>query len=232
MRDFILGVLRTEQQKKYLPEEWVGKRYGHLTIVGYSQKKFDCICDCGNAHRVKPTHLLAGRVKTCGLSCEFHQEQYDRRSRERLYSVWSGMLARCYNQNAQGYRIYGGRGISVCNEWKNDFWAFNKWGIENGYKPGLSIDRIDGDGNYEPSNCRWATPQEQRDNARNPYTFKERPNWKRTYKAKTYEVFGEQLTMSQIAEKYGKSEPFIRYRMKIGMSIEDAIAKPKYFKEE
>lgn len=221
-----------EQSKKYIPEKWIGKKYGHLTIVGYSKKKFDCICDCGNEKRAKPSFLFNGHIKTCGYSCPLHQEQYDRKSKERLYPIWRGMLARCYNPKADGYKIYGGRGITVCDEWRNDFWAFNKWGINSGYQEGLSIDRINGDGNYEPSNCRWATTQMQRDNQHDPYTFTPKPDSFKRHKAKQYEVFGETLTMQQIAERYGKSIPFIRYRLKLGMTLEEAITKPKYFKGE
>lgn len=221
-----------EQKRKYIPEEWAGKRYGHLTIIGYENKKFICRCDCGGECRAKPSHLFNGKVKTCGYNCPHHQEQYDRRSKERLYSIWCGMIRRCYNPNATGYKTYGGRGISVCDEWRNDFWAFNQWGIENGYQEGLSIDRIDCDGNYEPSNCRWANAQMQRGNQHDQYTFTSKPISFKKRATKQYDVFGEKLTMPQIVEKYGKSAPFIRYRLKLGMTMEEAVTKPKYFKEE
>ena len=221
-----------EQKKKYIPSEWEGKRYGHLTIIGYSNKMFDCICDCGNKKRVKPTILFRGKVKTCGVNCQYHNEQYDLRSKERLYPTWSGMISRCYNPKAKGYYLYGGRGITVCDEWKNDFWAFNKWGLENGFQDGLSIDRIDGNGNYEPKNCRWATDQQQRDNSAARYTYKGRPTEKKFSKAKKYHVFGEELSLPEIAYKYGVSTPFLRYRLKAGLTIEEAITLPKYFKGE
>ena len=219
-----------EQQKKYIPEEWIGKKYWHLTITGYSNKHFDCICDCGNVKRVKPTFLFRGKVKTCGSNCPYHNEDMDGRSKDPLYSHWSGMKQRCYNSKTTGFYLYGGRGIKVCDEWLNDFWSFRNWAINNGYQKGLSVDRIDGNGDYEPSNCRWATAQQQRDNQSDPYTYVNKPTAKKTYKTKTYKVFDEELTMSQIVEKYNCSEPFIRYRLKIGMTIEDAVTKPKYFK--
>lgn len=224
------GVNRMEQSKKYISEEWIGKKYWHLTITGYSGKHFDCICDCGNRKRVKPTFLFSGKVKTCGVDCQYHNESKDGKSKDPLYSHWNSMKQRCYNKEAHGYYLYGGRGITICDEWLNDFWAFRKWSLENGYKKGLSIDRINGNGNYEPSNCRWATPQQQRDNQSDPYTYIERPTQKRNYRTKTYNVFGEELTMAQITQKYEKSEPFIRYRLKIGMTIEEAVTTPKYFK--
>lgn len=221
-----------EQQRKYIPSEWVGKKYGHLTIAGYSKKMFDCICDCGNSKRVKPTFLFSGHIKTCGIECPYHNENSDGRSKDPVYYIWNQVKQRCYNPKTHGYYLYGGRGITICDEWLNDFWKFSKWAKESGYEPGLSIDRINGNGNYEPSNCRWATAKEQRENASDPYTYMDRPLRRICRRAKTYDIFGEKLTMAQITEKYGISEPFIRYRLKIGMSIEDAITKPKYFKEE
>ena len=218
------------QTKKYIPSEWVGKKYGRLTIVGYSKKMFDCVCDCGNTKRIKPTFLLSGKQKTCGYGCPYHQEEYDGRSRDELYSTWNGMKTRCYNQNSHRYYLYGGRGIKICDEWRNDFWAFREWALKNGYKKGLSIDRIDGDGNYEPSNCRCATAKQQAENTRPRYTFKERPTQKRNYRSRQYEVFGEKLTMPEIEEKYKISSQLLRYRMSRGMSLEEAIIKPKVIK--
>ena len=215
-------------KKKYIPEEWIGKRYGHLTIVGYSKKMFDCVCDCGNTKRTKPSFLFNGKVKTCGYGCPYHQEQYDRRSKESLYGTWNSMLQRCYNSNSHGYYLYGGRGIAVCDEWKSDFWAFNEWALNNGYEPGLSIDRIDSDGNYEPINCRWATAQQQRNNSRDPYTFKEKPpKGTRHNRAIKHMVFGEELSMPEISKKYGLSAQMLHYRVKKGMTLEEAIQKPK-----
>lgn len=84
-----------------------------------------------------------------------------------FYPVYRTMLDRCYNRNNKNYYLYGGRGIKICNKWKNDFWSFVN-DMVNGYEKGKSIDRINNDGNYEPSNCRWATPYEQRKNSRYP----------------------------------------------------------------
>ena len=86
-----------------------------------------------------------------------------------LYSIWCGMKTRCYNQKSLEYSNYGGRGIKVCDEWKNDFKAFYNWAMSNGYEDSLTIDRINPFANYEPSNCRWATYEEQAANKRKNY---------------------------------------------------------------
>lgn len=95
----------------------------------------------------------------------------------KLYEVWCTMRRRCNSHNAQNYERYGGRGIKVCEEWNSDFRKFRKWAFENGYKEGLSIDRVNNNGNYEPSNCRWATHKQQSNNQSDTLRI--------TYKGKT-----------------------------------------------
>lgn len=214
-----------EWQYKYREEEWVGKKYNHLTITGYDrkEKKFICKCDCGKEGKlVKPTFLFNGQVQTCGLECPIHLAKPDHRSDNRTYGIWNGMRYRCYNEKSSNYYLYGKRGIKMCDEWLNDYWAFHEWAMKNGYRDDLTIDRIDPDGDYEPSNCRWATYKQQRDNARDPYTFVENT------KIAHYEIDGVSKTMREWCETYGVSEPFVRYRMKKkGMTLKEALETPK-----
>lgn len=91
-----------------------------------------------------------------------------------MYRIYNGMIRRCYRQSDSGYKYYGRRGISVCDEWRNNYHAFKVWAVNHGYRDNLSIDRIDNDGNYEPGNCRWATAKEQNNNKSHPRHYRKR----------------------------------------------------------
>jgi hypothetical protein len=179
-------------------DEAVGVKQGDVftewTVIG---KPFSCgtrppgiirwrvivQCECGRLSAVEVRSLRAGTSKRC-KECGPRKHGL---TRTEIHKIHVGMIQRCYNANSSGYHYYGGRGISVCDEWRASLDAFAKWSLANGYIEGrrLQIDRIDTNGNYEPSNCRWVTNKENCNNKRN--------NVRVT-------AFGETKTLSQWSE--------------------------------
>lgn len=221
---------------KYKAPEWMGRRFGSLVTVKYvtgDKNGFICKCDCGREVFAKPTHLTDGMVKSCGQNeCEYHQSLITTHgmSKERLYRIWRGMKHRCYDPKSHGYPTYGGRGIDICPEWRNDVLAFMEWAKANGYSDDLSIDRIDNDRGYYPDNCRWATAVEQANNQHPKYTFSPKPprgtiKHKRTLE---WEINGETKSAIEWCEQYGVSVQFATYRIKVkGMTPYEALTTPK-----
>lgn len=160
-------------------KDLTGKRFGRLVVVKRvgSNKKgnsiWECHCDCGNISNVVGYSLTDGKSRSCGCLQKEAVANMNKtckrthgKKNTRLYRIWNGMKDRCFNKNSPDYNSYGGRGITVCEEWKQSFECFYIWAVSNGYSDSLSIDRINGDGNYEPDNCRWATASEQNRNRR------------------------------------------------------------------
>src|SRR5262245_49604639 len=157
--------------------DMTGQRVGRVTVLreaGYTNNgaiRWLCLCDCGREFITTGKHLRKGETRSCG--CVRYEKLTARNtthnlSDHRLYVRWAGIIARCTNRNNISFKNYGGRGISVCLEWRDSFPAFlaHVSALPHFGEPGRSIDRIDNDGNYEPGNVRWATRKEQQANKR------------------------------------------------------------------
>jgi len=200
-------------------EDLTGQVFERLTVIeyaGYEPKGkstvWKCKCECGKEIISQKHALINGRTKSCGCLTRYSPGDNVTHglSGQPVYHVWESMRDRCNNPNSTGYENYGGRGIKVCDEWNNSFEAFYR-DMGDAYKKGLSIERIDVNGNYNLENCKWATNLEQQNN-------------KRTNRFIT--VFGERLSIAQVSRKYNINQTTLRYRLKRGLSPEDAVTIP------
>lgn len=205
------------------------EKFGRLTIIELHHKKqhidkrgviryreyYLCECECGNIKIVEKSQLTTGHTKSCGcLQKESTRKRsnYHGLSKTKIYSIWCGIKDRCYRKKCTDYVNYGGRGITVCDEWKDNFITFYNWAINNGYKDGLTIERINVNGNYEPSNCIWIENALQSKNKTNSHYL--------TYNGKT-----------QIIEDWAKEMKLnngstIRGRLKLGWTLEESLTIP------
>jgi hypothetical protein len=205
--------------RKSRVEDISGKRFGRLVAIRYAGKSkgnqtlWECKCDCGNISIVHQQDLTTGHTKSCGC---YSRESIIQRNKThgdtktRIYRIWSDMLFRCSSVKHDSYYLYGGKGISVCDEWK-DYNNFKKWALENGYSDNLSIDRIDSSKNYEPSNCRWATIIEQNNNTNRNLMF---------------EIDGTTKSLAEWCREYNASYARVHSRIYSGWNIIDALTRP------
>lgn len=190
-----------------------GEKFGEWTIIEkIDTEKYLAKCSCGTEKIVFYNNLKRGLSTNCGCiqneKCRKRMTTHGK-SKSKIYMVWAGMKRRCYNPNQKSYPDYGGRGIKMCDDWKENFESFYKWSMENGYIEGeVEIDRIDVNGNYCPENCRWISKKKNMNNKRNNTIVK--------YRNKNY-------TLSELADKFDIKEGLIIERLQRGWDIEDAV---------
>lgn len=200
-----------------------GMRFGRLEVIervpyvtkgGNPLTAYRCKCDCGNTKIVIAENLRKERVISCGC---YKDENTAKRSKThgmsktRLYHIWGLMKKRCNDPHSINYERYGGRGITVCDEWQKSSDAFLEWALSHGYREDLTLDRIENDKGYSPENCRWATAKEQGRN--------QRTNRRLT-------MNGETRTLSEWVEITGINDATIRSRLKRGWNVERALSEP------
>lgn len=200
-------------------EDLTGRRFGRYTVLrraesyisktGSRQSRWLCRCDCGNERIVFSQSLKSGNSLSCGCYQKETATSHGKKN-TRLYGIWHNIKWRCFNSNCSHYPRYGGRGITMCDEWKNDFQSFYDWAMANGYEDKLSIDRIDNDGNYCPENCRWVSAKEQANNRR---------------RNNCITALGITRTISEWENKTGISRQTIQWRINHGWEPDDAVSK-------
>lgn len=187
-------------------KDLTGQKFGRLTVIKkvgsnkYNRTLWLCKCECGNETITNALSLKTGNTKSCGCLQKKHISQLGKASathglhNTRIYRIWKNIHQRCYNSNSPAYKYYGARGIKMCEEWNNNFLNFYDWSMQNEYTDSLTIDRIDVNKGYEPSNCRWITQAKQMRNTRtNKFiTFNNETHciaeWAEILKIKPYDV--------------------------------------------
>lgn len=204
-----------------------GKRFGRLFVTDNFERRktksgsriyWECQCDCGNKVYVSGSSLRIGKTKSCGCyQREWAKQKHtkDGLSGTRLYKIWVGMNQRCFNPNNSAWNHYGGRGISVCDEWAktyDGFIAFYEWSIKNGYSDLLTIERIDVHKDYSPNNCKWETWKKQKLNTTNTVRIN---------------YLGKQVPLITVCRELGINYSTAITRMKNGCSTEDILSTKK-----
>lgn len=197
-------------------KDLTGKIFSQLKVIkrhDVKSKKIRwlCVCDCGIETLVSGTHLITSHTTSCG--CHRRKQLNIANTKHglrktRLYNIWAHINQRCLNSKNKNYIYYGGRGISICDEWKNSFEAFNNWALKNGYENHLTIERKNVNGNYSPENCSWATTQEQSVNTRKTHRI--------TFR-------GEVLNTTQLKERYGCNRNTLYIYIKQGKDVKPYI---------
>lgn len=197
-----------------------GMRFGEWSVISFVRfdksriSMWKCRCACGVERIVNGRNLKNGSSKSCGCLQRkiVSKTSYKHgQSRSLLYQVWGNMIQRCTNENTPGYKDYGGKGVSVCAEWLKDSNSFLKWARMNGYEKGLTLDRKNNDGDYEPSNCRWVTQKEQSYNKSNNriLTFR-----------------GKSKTLTEWCSELGLKPTTVSARLKRGRTVEESLTLP------
>jgi len=200
-----------ENHKSRKPINIVGLKSGKLTVIEFSHKDkslfWKCLCECGNSCVIQGYRLKSNKTRSCGCIVATK----DGLSTSGTYRSWKAMLARCYDSNNNRYKIYGGRGIGVCNRWRD---SFNNFLLDMGERPdGFSLDRIDNEKSYSIDNCQWVSVKSQANNRRNNFLI--------THKDKS-------LTLKQWSEQTGINPGTIRKRIvDLGWSLDKALSKKK-----
>lgn len=195
-----------------------GQKFGMLTVISFAEIRrgkafWNCKCKCGNTSIVAGDKLRSGRTKSCGCLQTKHRKEGIHKTHgmtnTKIYTIWSNMRSRCMYKGNSMYRNYGGRGITVCDEWLQ-FENFQLWAITSGYSEGLSLERIDVNGNYEPDNCKWIPLCEQSLNQRRSHMV---------------EAFGKTQTIREWADVTGISYDTIERRLNAyGWDAEKAVS--------
>jgi len=209
-------------------KDLTGRQFFDLTVESrhpqnlHNRAVWVCRCKCGNTRLVVGQDLKKGAIKRCTKCASVYSAAMSSiastthgMSDTSLYNCWSHMKQRTLNPKCKSFPRYGGRGIGICEEWKSDFTAFQKWAIENGYSPSLSLDRIDNDKGYYPENCRWADRTTQQNNRTACHYIT---------------VNGETRTVSQWAQKLNIRPTSLNARIRRGWTIEDAVLSPRKIK--